>query len=332
MLTPTDFISLPYTPDLTLGGIAYACRSLSFTYNRMGGTPFARLRRIVAGKAAELAFRRYLTARQVPFDTLGATPFTEPDRYDVALGGRRVDMKTFLILKRDTIRQLRQDPSVLMKASALVPVDQIDTEHLRDGDIFLFAFVAGLTAETQTEIIQAKSAGQPVYSLYSFPRDWSRPAEWDGLGELALKSEADFPIQVEAGGQGENRLFISEDVTLQPGQRIVLQHHFFALAYFHVDEIPPARVGIHSTRLHKTHLIQPAEWGNIWVYGMQIILCGYLTCADFRRSASFLPAGSQVWQYPRTRTRNLALPLDKLRPINDLLERTMEWENSRRKK
>jgi hypothetical protein len=40
MITAKDFLRLPYTSDLTEGGIAYACRSLNYTCNRMGGTPF----------------------------------------------------------------------------------------------------------------------------------------------------------------------------------------------------------------------------------------------------------------------------------------------------
>jgi hypothetical protein len=89
MINKNDLLHLSYTPDLTQGGIAYACRSLAYTYDRMGGSPADWLRRIVAGVAVELAMRRYLGEQAVPFDVLGATPFTRPDHYDVALGGHR---------------------------------------------------------------------------------------------------------------------------------------------------------------------------------------------------------------------------------------------------
>ena len=61
MITVSDLLRISYTADLTEGGIAYANRSLPHTYDRMGGSPFERLRRIVAGVAVELAFRRYLS-------------------------------------------------------------------------------------------------------------------------------------------------------------------------------------------------------------------------------------------------------------------------------
>jgi hypothetical protein len=115
MISATDFIRLPYTPDLTEGGIAYVCRSLNYTYNRMGGTPYSRLRRIVGGVAMELAFRHTLTGGGIPFDVKGMTPFTEPDRYDVSLGGHRCDLKSYFITRRPQISAIRRDPSILLR-------------------------------------------------------------------------------------------------------------------------------------------------------------------------------------------------------------------------
>ena len=61
----SDFIHLPYTHDLTEGGIAYALRSLPYTYNRMGGSSYDRLRRIVAGVAVELAGGRVVQPEEI---------------------------------------------------------------------------------------------------------------------------------------------------------------------------------------------------------------------------------------------------------------------------
>src|SRR6185436_14326211 len=149
MISPSDLIHLPYTRDLTEGGIAYAVRSLPYTYNRMGGSPYDRLRRIVAGVAVELAFRRHLSEQNVPFDVMGATPFTDPDRYDVSLGGRRCDIKSFLITYRTQISEMKRDPQVVLKAPALVPSDQNAAEGRTDHDIYLFAFLPALVAASQ---------------------------------------------------------------------------------------------------------------------------------------------------------------------------------------
>ena len=63
MITVSDLILLPYTRDLTEGGIAYALRSLPYTYDRMGGSPYDRLRHIVAGVAH---FHRRISMNLIP--------------------------------------------------------------------------------------------------------------------------------------------------------------------------------------------------------------------------------------------------------------------------
>jgi hypothetical protein len=325
MLTKTDLIRLPYTPDLTEGGIAYACRSLPHTYDRMGGSPFDRLRRIVAGVAAELALRRHLGSLEVPFDVQGATPFTDPDRYDVSLGGRRCDLKSYLITRREQIEALRGNPAPLLEAPALVPLDQFNAGGGRDQDLYLFAFLLGLVAASPRDLDRALQAGQPVHLIHPLPSPWARPRLWRPLGELALKSESGEPLVVELGGQNEGRGFLSERLELPPRTRRAAAAEFHSLAYVHVSARPGGRLGLHAPALGETCLIARHEWGNIWVYGLQVLLAGYLTREEFRRRAAVLPAGSRVYQYQRTRTRNLAVPLTELRPLDDLFARAKQW-------
>jgi hypothetical protein len=325
LLSASDFIQLPYTPDLTLGGIAYACRSLAHTYDRMGGSPFDRLRRIVAGKAVELSFRRLLSTRQVPFDTLGATPFTDPDRYDVALGGRRVDIKSYLIYRKNVIRLIRQKPDTLLAASALVPASQAESENMRNQDIYLFAFINALITPHDQDVERALHAGQPSFFIHPLPDLWSRPVSWNGLGSLTMKSDARAPITIKLGGQDAQREFISEKLELPPRQPVRTRLQYHALAYLHTTTLPQAQISLRSRVIEQAHLTLPGTWGNIWVYGMEVILAGYLTCGDYRRLAQPLPPGSRVLQYPQTRTHNLTLPVSHLRPIDELLEHARAW-------
>jgi len=179
MISSTDFIHLPYTLDLTEGGITYAIRSLAYTYNRMGGSSYDRLRRIVAGVAVELAFRRYLGEHEIPFDVLGATPFTAPDRYDVSLGGRRCDIKSFLIMHREKIVEMKRNPQIVLNAPALVPSDQNAAEGHSAYDIYLFAFLSGLTAASQEDLNKVIAGRQPKYLIHVMPAAWTRPSSWN---------------------------------------------------------------------------------------------------------------------------------------------------------
>ena len=325
MISSSDLITLPYTPDLTRAGIDYACRSLHYTYDRMGGSPFDRLRRIAAGVAVEIAFRRLLSERCIPYDTQGNTPFTDPDRYDICIGGRRCDIKSFQIFKKDEIRKIRKNPDYLMGATALVPLDQLEAGRMQSSDLYIFAFITALVTHSRGELDKAMAAGQPVYMLHPLPANWAQPKRWESLGKLALKSEASSPLSLEIGGQGVDRRFQREQITLSPQSPVQARGDFYTLAYLHASERPDGRLSLIGPRYRHVYTIVPADWDNIWVYGMEIILAGYMTCGEYRRKAQPLPAGNRVLQYARTRTANMSLPLSELRPLDDLLDRVRDW-------
>jgi hypothetical protein len=328
-LTAADLVHVAYTPDLTQAGIAYALRSLPFTYNRMGGSQLDRLRRIVVGVAVELAFRRLLGEQGVPHDTFGTTPFTDPDRYDVALGGRRCDLKSFLLYNKTDIRRLRQEPGQFLQASALVPADQASSNHFGEEDIYIFAFLTALITRERAELNRAIAAGQPVFLIHPMPAAWARPIKWASLQPLSLRSQASHLLEVEIGGQSSDRSFTGERLILSPKSEASPEQDFYTIAYLHVDRIPDGPVSVQNRDHGKAYSILPADWGNIWVYGMEVVLAGYLGRGEFHRTAELLPAGSRVLQYPRTRTRNLALPIASLRPIAELFERVRRWEERR---
>ena len=325
MISPSDLIHLPYTRDLTEGGIAYAVRSLPYTYNRMGGSPYDRLRRIVAGVAVELAFRRYLSEHDIPFDVKGATPFTDPDHYDVSLGGRRCDIKSFLITYRHQISEMQRDASIVLKAPALVPSDQNAGEGYSDNDLYLFAFLPGLIAASPDAMKKVLEAKQPYYLMHVMPDAWTRPVTWMSLGALTLKSDSEQTQIVEIGGQDEGREMRSRVVEIPPRTRIQIEDGFFSVSYIYIKSAPNARIGIHSPTRNDTCVVEPLDWGNIWVYGMGILLAGYLTREEFNRRASFVQAGARVFQYDRTRTKNLAVPISELKPLSELFGRVKAW-------
>ena len=325
MISSSDFIHLPYTRDLTEGGIAYAIRSLPYTYNRMSGSAYDRLRRIVAGVAVELAFRRYLSEQNIPFDVKGALPFTDPNQYDVSLGGRRCDIKSFLITYREQIAEMKRNPQVVLNAPALVPSDQNAAEGRSANDIYLFAFLCGLVAASQANLKKVVSADQPHYLIHAMPRSWRRPATWNPLGALVLKSDSGATQIVEIGGQAEGRAMRTSVVEVPPRMRVKVDDGFFSLSYIHIKSLPNARIGIHSPVLRETYIISEMDWGNIWVYGMDILLAGYLTGAEFNRRARAILPGARVFQFDRTRTKNLAVTVSDLKPLSDLFERVRKW-------
>jgi hypothetical protein len=329
MLTPSDILHLPYTTDLTEGGIAFACRLLVNGCNRMAGSPFDHLRSVVAGAAVELAFRRLLSEKKIPFRVLGAEPFTHPDHYDVSLGGHRCNVMSSLISRRRQIVHLHLDPGLALQAPALVPLDQFAAEGHKPGDLYLFAFFLGLTAASQDDVERALAAGQPAYLVHPLPDEWARPVNWLPFESLVLKSECEAPINVELGGQDAERNFVTTTLELPPRKRLLVKQTFFSLAYVHAGCRPAARIGLHSPRCGEAYVIQPFDWGNIWVYGMDIVLTGYLSHEDFRSKASVLNAGMPTFQYAHTRMKNLSVPMTELNPLGNLFQKVREWEDVR---
>lgn len=318
MLTSSDLLRLPYTPDLTEGGIAYALRSLAYSFERAGSSPYDRLRRVVANVAVELAFRRYLSQQNIPFEVKAATPFTDHERYDVALGGRRCDLKSYFISHRRQAAEMRRNPSVLLNAPALVPSDQHAGDgHLRN-DIYIFGFLSGLIAASQTDLKKAIETKQPHYLIHAVPQKWRKPLNWNPLGALTLKSDSEEELLIEINGQDKGRELKRRTVSLPPKTKVVVDESFYSLTSMHIRRMPDARVGLRCEAIKESHIISPLEWGNIWVYGMEIFLAGFISHEEFSQRANPLLPNSKVFQYEHTRVKNLALPVSNLKPMHKL--------------
>jgi hypothetical protein len=322
MLSSADLLRLPYTPDLTEGGIAYALLSLPCS-----NLSYDRIRRMVAGAAVELAFRHYLSNEDIPFDITAAAPFTDPARHDVSLGGHRCDIKSFLISHRDQIAEMRRDPCVLLKAPALVPSDHHASSGNSDNDLYLFAFFSGLIAASQSDLKKVVETNQPHYLIHVMPEKWRKPFNWNPLGPLVLKSESDSEMLVEISGQDQARGSLTRLVNLPPKTRVTVDDPFYSVTALHIKNIPAARLGIHSPAYKETHLIQPLDWKNIWVYGMDIILAGFISRGEFRQRAKLIAPNSRTFQYDHTKTKNLAVPVSELSPLPDLFARVCEWKS-----
>jgi len=325
MIKSSDILRLPYTPNLTEGGIAYVLRSLSSSFDSLSGKPYDRIRRVVAGVAVELAFRRYLSQQNIPFEVTAAMPFTEPDKYNVTLGGRSCDIKSFFISHRDQIAKMRSTPSVMLDAPALVPSDHQSMNGYSDRDLYLFAFLSGLIAASQNDLKEIVKNNQAHYLLHVMPDEWRKPLSWHPLGTLVLKSESDTEMQIEISGQDEAREALTRTVNLAPQKRILLHDPFYSVTAIHVKNMPEARLGIHSPSYKEAHIIAPLEWGNIWVYGVDIYLAGFIARAEFRQRAKLIAPNSAVFQYAHTKTKNLAVPVSELKPMHELFAHVKEW-------
>jgi hypothetical protein len=323
MISSSNFIKLPYSPDLTEGGIAHALRSLSHGFDGPASSlPYERMRRSVANTAVEIAFRRYLSRQDIPFEVQTAMPFTDSERYDVSLDGRRCDLKSYWISHREQISEMRHKPQILLDAPALVPSDQHAREGHKRDDLYIFAFLAGLTAASQDDLKKVLVSDQPHYLAYAMPQEWRKPSHWNPLGTLALKSESAEELLVEIQGQDSGRELMRKTISLPPKTRVLIHEGFYAISALHVRRMPDARVGIHCEGIRETCIISPTEWGNLWVYGMDIFLTGWVSYEEFSQLAKPLPVNSRTFQYEHTKVKNLTLPISELKPLSHLFDKS----------
>jgi hypothetical protein len=329
MISAADFVHLPCTPDLIEGGIAYACQSLPHIYQPREASPPTRLRRLAAAVGVELAFRRYLAAQDIPFGVRNLTPFASPERFDVALGGRRCEIKSFFISRRLQVAALRVQPGLALKAPALVPLDHYSTDGQSADDLYLFAFLTGTVAQSAGHAPRAAGNGARTFLIHVMPRAWARPDAWISLGPLALKSDSDQSIRLELGGQDAGRNFVTRSVELPRRTRVEVEVDFHSLAFVHAEKAPGGQLGVHSPSRRETYLIGPRDWRDIWVQGQDLFLTGWMPRDEFRRRARLIPEGRRVFQFDETRTKNLAVAMSDMRPLAELLDRVRAWVSTR---
>jgi hypothetical protein len=330
MQTAQDLIQIPYTPDLTLAAIAYLTQTMVQPGNPMDDLDFPQLRRVVGEKAVELAFRRMLVEREVSHQMVETKTFTAGGEMIVALGGRGCTIVSQLISDRKPISQVRNDPAALLEAQALVP-DNAARRSLHEEDLYIFASLLGLVTHSQQDLQKALDAHQPHYLFYKTPAEWATPRQWRSFAPFALKLDSDSPAAVELGGLNGERSGITFSVELPPRQRIEVSPDFHTLNYLHAEDLPTGTVGVHSPAQPKTLLVAPFQWGNLWVYGVKIVLLGYLSRREFHRKAAHLPSGSGVFGYPRTEQDYQSLPVSQLRPLPDLFIRANNWAHQQKK-
>lgn len=314
---------------MTQAGIDYVCQNwATIQNNREGQFYFDRLREIIVQKAVELAFRRHLAEMEVPHQWVEPSIYSQPDYHGIALGGRRCVIIGGLVSSKEDISRMRTTPRMILNELALAPIEENRESHVGREDVVVFALVGGLVARGWDDVKAAQAAGEPTYFIYPMPKRWAQPSGWKELGRISLKSESEDRLVVEIGGQDKSRRFLAEQVNLPPRTRLLIEKKFYSISYLHVGDSVGGRVGIHSKMLDETILIRPQQWGNIWVYGMQILLLGYMQRGEFLNNAEAIQMGTHVFQARHgTQQEYMGMPINELHAMKDLFQRTRKWAN-----
>ncbi len=317
MITERDLLRLPYTRDLTEAGLVYARRVVVNRHGPVTSRTYDGIRRAAASAALNLSVRRYLVEEGVPFAVQDPTPFSDPDRYDLRLGDRACELKAYLISRASQWQALTDDPRLALSAHALVPLDRDRTETVRTRDIYVFSFVgAGVGKRESAGAVHAVSHRE--YWMHVMPAPWQGAQLQAPLGPLTFKVEATPGLSIELGGKDRSGAQVEIRVQLDGGNRLALPNSLLTLSHVCAPGRPTGRLGIHAPARRLTHVVEPTDWRDVWLEGWGIVLLGWLTRQEFRARAKLIPQGQRVFQFDRTKTRNLAVGVAELKPIADL--------------
>lgn len=314
MLRSTDLIHLPFPSDLTPAGIAVASRRLAYSSLTNEPIHINKLRLDVAHACVELAFRRYLLDRGIQFQSEETNPFTEPGRVTIVLGGRRTVIETSLIAEREAIKRLLVDPDLLLASSIQIPA-RLQSADLRSGnDLTIFAFAAAGVHGKREELLLAAQSAEPFLCSHIMPQAWRHPGVRNSPGELSLMYSGESPVVMDVYGIDLQREPCVERIALDPQTRVKSRVAYLSVSCLHTSTIPTARVEISSSAHRGAYTIMPLQWSNVWVYGQEIILAGYLP-------------GEEIWAISREDSQGgirtaatLLLPATNLYSLPQFLE------------
>ncbi len=326
MPTASDFIRIPFTPELTQAGITCALRSQKLFINHESQSPYDLLQQSIFQASAELALRRYLVAEKIPHNSIDIHPLSKPEKYEISIGGRYCSIQVYPLIHKKSIRRLIHAPEEWLSLPVFIPRKELIREPISHYDLLIFAFTIALTARKGSLLLNVLKSNRPVYLASVLPSHWSQPKRWTSMGELEVKSNSSQSVELELGGYNCEKCFHTEQLTLPPKQRISTKDVFHALTYLHPDLVPDGQIGIYSPRLDVTWLVSPINWVNVWVYGMEIVLTGYLPRSEFIHCAHPLAGGTQILPNLVTPVNALGVNVSSLLPLYDLFDQAKKWK------
>ncbi len=323
MVAKPDLIPLACDSDLVQAGISVACLGLAEPVRQTAAPEFPQIRERIAQICLDLAFRRYLNREGIPHRYLDHTPFSAPQHQDIALGGRGCLLVPSLITRPSLIERILKNPVVLLESPLPQPPARASSVGFQPEDLLIFGFLLGTVTPSLRTLQIALAANQPVYLLHWLPTHWRRPKQRDGFGTLALKNDSNQPITLELAGQGAQQELLHKTVNLPPGE-IRLDVDLPGLTSLRTRRLPTGTVSLHSLDLAETHRVHPIDWGNLWIYGEQIVLAGYLTGGEYQQAA-YQQRGTRLTQQPTGWLKAKSRTVATLKPLPDLFARVKTW-------
>ena len=157
------------------------------------------------------------------------------------------------------------------------------------------------------------------------PSNWAFPIRWESLGTILVESNIATNIQLEFVGCNIHRQFQTERSILMPNSQLHLKKDFYTLSYIHTPNLPDGAIQVYSSFLKENYLVSRHAWNNLWIYGMDIIIGGYVTRVEYQKNTRRISKNSRNIESSGASKEIFTLPVQNLHSIKYLLERAKTW-------
>ncbi len=313
----TPGVRLSYRSEWTAAAVEAVLEALPWVADQRTTLTTPRLRQLVKDQVGLLALMHWLAEAGLPY-RLGASPLARIGREPVWVGGRRLFFFSTLIARREVLRPLRRQPGPLLAQAgwATIPAERLRAPGDQPEDALVFGYVLALVTDTLAEARRAHARGHPVRLVFPWKAEKGR---WAAPQALALKYEGPGALRLTLHGHTETA-YAAASFDLPEGERRITPQRWRTVYALSIEQIPTGRVGI-APPGGRPVVVTPSQWGNLWLYGLEVWLLGYLSRRTFMQQARYLPAGAVKAPGLLTRRPAYGVPLASLRSPEDLIAR-----------
>ena len=289
---------------------------------RYGALKLDILRHEAARAAAELAFRRFLEAEGVSYKVTVETLQADSGWGTSLLGGRRCELEVILAETRVGGNSIRKDAGVIKHSQVSAKRHTQMAAGQEGSDLLVFALAYVGMKRSREESVRAIDAGKPVQMAALLPDKWMHPTDWGPIGEIKLGNDSEAAILLEMVGCDKGRQVLVEEMNLAGKGLALLEGEFFSLGSLYSREAAEKPISIQLGKKSRTFSIGSHQWGNVWVYGREVVVLGYLPRNEYQRRAK-VRLGARRLNGSDISSRGVRVR--ELRPIDDLLARSRKW-------
>ena len=320
MITSDDVFKIPCSRDTIRAGINYALITHAKRTQLYRKTRFSNIHQSIGEFVTRLALIHLLTQNKISYSMIKTLPFSQPALRQIVVNGWRWCVHANYISKDQFYQVHSNSMKEIENPPVLVSVRKLNANHQQNSDIHIFAILTTSQTTKQREKLNSVYCYIPNHKWHSIRR-------WTTLSPFVLINKTTQKISVQIGGMDKSRTFKTSDFVVNPGKKMSIENHYYAITHFLTYQKPKGTIELESSGLNLHEVIPSHKWINCWVDIEQSIFFGYCTHEDFQKHAYTQSKGTNHPTFGRLTETYWALSAEHLFPLTSLLSHTKNWQS-----